>query len=105
MNKSSVIWSYQTSGNYCQSKVRFFKFHVIKVKFKLLIILYRPEFRMPTVQWIVDCLLALRKKFKADGLSVNDFLIKAVGVALRFCPEVNVVWKGDEKSSRNVSEF
>jgi len=53
----------------------------------------------------VDGLLALRKKFKADGvnLSVNDILIKAVGMALQLCPEVNVVWKGDEVSYRNVS--
>ena len=35
-----------------QSKVGFLKFNVIKVKFKLLFILCRPEFPMPTVQWI-----------------------------------------------------
>lgn len=46
----------------------------------------------------MDSLLALRKQFKVDGikLSINDVIVKAVGTALQLCPEVNVVWKGDE---------
>uniref|UniRef100_A0A7E4ZT65 2-oxoacid_dh domain-containing protein n=1 Tax=Panagrellus redivivus TaxID=6233 RepID=A0A7E4ZT65_PANRE len=45
-----------------------------------------------------DKLTALRKKLAKDGVkvSVNDFLIKAVGLALRAVPEVNVQFKNDE---------
>ena len=42
--------------------------------------------------------MAFRKECKADGvkLSVNDFIIKAVGTALGLCPGVNVIWQGEE---------
>ncbi|KAF4520780.1 hypothetical protein B566_EDAN011432 [Ephemera danica] len=43
-------------------------------------------------------ILRLRKALKADGIavSVNDFVIKAVAVALRQCPSVNCIWTGDK---------
>jgi|ERR1712136_160073 len=51
-----------------------------------------------TVDCKMDSLMKYRKAFKADGikLSVNDFIIKAVGKALNSCPNVNVIWKGEE---------
>lgn len=46
----------------------------------------------------VDKLVSLRKKINNDGsvkLSVNDFILKAVGKALIDVPEMNVVWTDD----------
>ncbi len=55
----------------------------------------------------MDSLLALRKQFKVDGikLSINDVIVKAVGTALQLCPEVNVVWKGDEVARQKWIHF
>jgi Pyruvate/2-oxoglutarate dehydrogenase complex, dihydrolipoamide acyltransferase (E2) component, and related enzymes len=46
----------------------------------------------------IDKLIALRKQLKEDGvkLSVNDFVIKAVALALQQCPQVNALYKGEE---------
>jgi pyruvate/2-oxoglutarate dehydrogenase complex dihydrolipoamide acyltransferase (E2) component len=46
----------------------------------------------------VDKLIALRKQLKEDGVkvSVNDFVIKAVALALQQCPQVNALYKGEE---------
>lgn len=51
-----------------------------------------------TVDCKMDSLMKYRKAFKEDGikLSVNDFIIKAVGKALGSCPSVSVIWNGDE---------
>jgi len=51
-----------------------------------------------TVDCKMDSLMKFRKTLIADGikLSVNDFIIKAVGKALNSCPNVNVVWNGEE---------
>jgi pyruvate/2-oxoglutarate dehydrogenase complex dihydrolipoamide acyltransferase (E2) component len=40
----------------------------------------------------------LRQKFKNEGIkfSINDIIIKAVATALDLCPDVNVIWKGDQ---------
>lgn len=46
----------------------------------------------------VDELLALRQTVNSDGsvkLSINDFILKAVGKALIDVPEMNVVWTED----------
>ncbi|CAI4222093.1 unnamed protein product [Auanema sp. JU1783] len=45
-----------------------------------------------------DAILALRKKLKSDGvvLSLNDFIIKAAGLALRAVPEINVRWNNNQ---------
>jgi len=61
-----------------------------------------------TIDCKMDSLMAFRKECKADGvkLSVNDFIIKAVGTALGLCPGVNVIWQGEEliqSSSIDVS--
>lgn len=44
-----------------------------------------------TVDSNIDLLLGLRKQLKSAGInvSVNDFIIKAVAVALKKCPLVN----------------
>ncbi|XP_021940982.1 pyruvate dehydrogenase protein X component-like [Zootermopsis nevadensis] len=46
----------------------------------------------------IDKLIALRKQLKEDGikLSVNDFVIKAVALALQQCPQVNALYKGEQ---------
>jgi pyruvate/2-oxoglutarate dehydrogenase complex dihydrolipoamide acyltransferase (E2) component len=46
----------------------------------------------------VDKLIALRKQLKEDGIkvSVNDFVIRAVALALQQCPQVNALYKGEE---------
>jgi len=51
-----------------------------------------------TLDCTADKLLALRKRYKAEGIniSVNDFIIKASAIALQHCPEMNAVWKGDQ---------
>ena len=47
---------------------------------------------------VIDKLLALRKQLKEDGIkvSVNDFVIKAVALALQQCPQVNALQKGEQ---------
>ncbi|XP_069156767.1 pyruvate dehydrogenase protein X component, mitochondrial isoform X3 [Procambarus clarkii] len=51
-----------------------------------------------TIDCCVDKLVALRKQYKKEGISVsiNDLIIKAVAVALNRCPEMNCVWRGDQ---------
>jgi pyruvate/2-oxoglutarate dehydrogenase complex dihydrolipoamide acyltransferase (E2) component len=46
----------------------------------------------------VDSVMNLRQKFKNEGIkfSINDIIIKAVATALDLCPDVNVIWKGDQ---------
>ncbi|MFH4979517.1 hypothetical protein AB6A40_006226 [Gnathostoma spinigerum] len=46
----------------------------------------------------LDCLNTLRKSLKAEGMniSVNDFIIKAVSIALRAVPQVNVQYIDDK---------
>jgi pyruvate/2-oxoglutarate dehydrogenase complex dihydrolipoamide acyltransferase (E2) component len=57
---------------------------------------------IPHAYGVTDCtidkLIALRKQLKEDGvkLSVNDFVIKAVALALQQCPHVNALYKGEE---------
>lgn len=57
---------------------------------------------IPHAYGVTDCtidkLIALRKQLKDDGikLSVNDFVIKAVALALQQCPQVNALYKGEE---------
>ncbi|GAA1966471.1 2-oxo acid dehydrogenase subunit E2 [Microbacterium deminutum] len=46
----------------------------------------------------VDALLELRRSVNVDrpeGISVNDFVVKAVGAALRAVPEANAIWMPD----------
>uniref|UniRef100_A0A2P2HWX3 Dihydrolipoamide acetyltransferase component of pyruvate dehydrogenase complex n=1 Tax=Hirondellea gigas TaxID=1518452 RepID=A0A2P2HWX3_9CRUS len=51
-----------------------------------------------TIDCRIDELMAVRKQFRKDGvaLTLNDFVVKAVAVALRTCPAVNCVWQGDQ---------
>jgi pyruvate/2-oxoglutarate dehydrogenase complex dihydrolipoamide acyltransferase (E2) component len=57
---------------------------------------------IPHAYGVIDCkidkLLILRKQLKEDGIkvSVNDFVIKAVALALQECPQVNALYKGEE---------
>ncbi|XP_063239410.1 pyruvate dehydrogenase protein X component-like isoform X2 [Bacillus rossius redtenbacheri] len=46
----------------------------------------------------VDAVLAARKRLKEEGVSVsvNDFVVKAVGMALRQCPALNSHVAGDQ---------
>jgi pyruvate dehydrogenase E2 component (dihydrolipoamide acetyltransferase) len=57
-----------------------------------------PHFYL-TVDCELDALLALRKELNARSdaykLSVNDFVIKALALALRKVPEANAGWGGD----------
>ncbi|XP_026688867.1 pyruvate dehydrogenase protein X component-like [Diaphorina citri] len=51
-----------------------------------------------SVQSDIDKTLALRAQLKSAGItvSVNDFVIKAVALALRQCPLVNCLYTKDE---------
>lgn len=57
---------------------------------------------IPHAYGVTDCtidkLIVLRKQVKEDGIkvSVNDFVIKAVALALQQCPQVNALYKGEE---------
>ena len=57
-----------------------------------------PHFYL-TVDCELDALLAMRKKLNARSddyrISVNDFVIKALALALRKVPEANAAWGGD----------
>ncbi len=46
----------------------------------------------------LDAVLRLRKDFAARGLkvSVNDFVVKAVGAALQYVPEMNLNVSGED---------
>ncbi len=57
-----------------------------------------PHFYL-TVDIEIDSLLAVRKELNAaqdEKLSVNDFMIRALGVALKHVPEGNVQYAGDK---------
>lgn len=64
---------------------------------------------IPHVYATVDCkinsLLELRKQMKSGGVivSVNDFVIKAVALALRECPLVNCLYLNDQVRLANYS--
>ncbi|XP_071452428.1 pyruvate dehydrogenase protein X component-like [Hetaerina americana] len=51
-----------------------------------------------TVECEMDKVLALRKKLKSEDIavSVNDFVIKSVAIALQQCPTVNSLWDGQK---------
>lgn len=51
-----------------------------------------------SVESAMDKTLALRAQLKSAGISVsvNDFLIKAVALALKQCPLVNCLYSKDE---------
>ena len=57
-----------------------------------------PHFYL-TVDCVLDNLLALRRDLNARSdayrLSVNDFVIRAVAIALRKVPDANAMWAGD----------
>lgn len=50
------------------------------------------------VECSIDHLLSFRKQIKAAGVavSVNDFVIKAVALALKECPLVNCLYMNDQ---------
>lgn len=51
-----------------------------------------------TVESNIDSLLGLRKQLQSAGIkvSVNDFIIKAVAIALKQCPLVNCHYIKDQ---------
>ncbi|XP_046394055.1 pyruvate dehydrogenase protein X component, mitochondrial-like [Ischnura elegans] len=51
-----------------------------------------------TVECEIDKALALRKKLKSEDIAVslNDFVIRSVAVALQQCPAVNSLWDGQK---------
>lgn len=51
-----------------------------------------------TVNTSIDSILQLRKDLAARGIkvSVNDFIIKAVGTALQYVPEMNLNVSGED---------
>lgn len=58
-----------------------------------------------TVDCSMDATIDLRKQLKADGntVSINDFIIKAVAVALQRVPEVNAQWvDGNVRLQSNI---
>lgn len=57
-----------------------------------------------TVDSNIDSLLGLRKQLKSAGInvSVNDFIIKAVAVALKQCPLVNCLYIKDQVIFSNI---
>lgn len=50
------------------------------------------------VECSIDLLLSFRKQMKVAGVavSVNDFVIKAVALALKECPLVNCLYMNDQ---------
>lgn len=50
----------------------------------------------------MDSVVNLRKNFKNEGInfSINDIIVKAVATALNMCPDVHVIWKGDQVCNR-----
>jgi pyruvate/2-oxoglutarate dehydrogenase complex dihydrolipoamide acyltransferase (E2) component len=66
---------------------------------------------IPHAYGVADCtidkLITLRKQLKEDGvkLSVNDFVIKAVALALQHCPQVNALYNGEEVSYHDQQEL
>lgn len=57
-----------------------------------------------TVESNIDSLLGLRKQLKLAGInvSVNDFIIKAVAIALKQCPLVNCHFTKDQVILYNI---
>lgn len=51
-----------------------------------------------TVESNIDSLIGLRKQLKSAGInvSVNDFIIKAVAIALKQCPLINCHYINDQ---------
>ncbi|XP_042219267.1 pyruvate dehydrogenase protein X component, mitochondrial-like [Homarus americanus] len=60
-----------------------------------------------TLECCLHNLLGLRKQFKKEGMniSVNDFIIKAVAVALTRCPEMNCTWQGNQLVIANQADI
>lgn len=60
-----------------------------------------------TVDSNIDSLLGLRKQLKLAGInvSVNDFIIKAVAVALKKCPLVNCHFVKDQVVITNLRKL
>lgn len=61
-----------------------------------------------TVDCDIDFLLSFRKQLKSAGVSVsvNDFVIKAVALALKECPLVNCLYVKDQVSiESNISHI
>ncbi len=51
-----------------------------------------------TVNCNMNSVISFRNQLKSEGIefSINDVIVKAVGSALSLCPNVNVIWKGDQ---------
>lgn len=51
-----------------------------------------------SVECQLDKVIALRKQLKAENItvSINDFVIKAVAVALQQVPEMNALFSNDK---------
>ncbi|VVC38251.1 E3-binding domain,Biotin/lipoyl attachment,Single hybrid motif,2-oxo acid dehydrogenase [Cinara cedri] len=60
-----------------------------------------------TVESNIDSLLGLRKQLKLGGInvSVNDFIIKAVAIALKKCPLVNCLYIKDQVVLQQTSDI
>jgi pyruvate dehydrogenase E2 component (dihydrolipoamide acetyltransferase) len=58
-----------------------------------------------TAESNIDSLLGLRKQLKLSGInvSVNDFIIKAVAIALKQCPLVNCHYVKDKVIDYNYN--
>ena len=67
-----------------------------------------PHFYL-TVDCQIDELLAERKALNASAeglkLSINDFIIRAVALALKEVPEANVTWDGDGDGGPTMRQF
>lgn len=67
--------------------------------------------QIPHSYGVVECqldkVLAMRKQLKADNISVsiNDFVIKAVAVALQQVPEMNALFSNDKVSVSNTVDI
>ncbi|XP_026292855.1 pyruvate dehydrogenase protein X component [Frankliniella occidentalis] len=59
------------------------------------------------VECQVDKVIALRKQLKSENInvSINDFVIKAVAVALQQVPEINALFSNDKLSVSNVVDI
>ncbi|KAK3925411.1 Dihydrolipoyllysine-residue acetyltransferase component 1 of pyruvate dehydrogenase complex, mitochondrial [Frankliniella fusca] len=59
------------------------------------------------VECQVDKVMALRKQLKSENInvSINDFVIKAVAVALQQVPEINALFSNDKLSVSNVVDI
>lgn len=60
--------------------------------------------RYASTKYELDALLKLRKQMKEEhgiSVSVNDFMLKAIGVAMQRVPEMNVTWDESNGVIRN----